>query len=309
MDRYPEPLCSYCLAMTPLHQGMANMNPIGLSTLVLFCSGVFSPAVLTEDTLSSADRWQLTWSDEFNGPNGSGPDASKWVYDVGGDGWLNHEMESYTDRRENVRVEHGSLVIEARREEYIGGDGIGRHYTSGRVKTLGRFAQQEGRFEARIKIPKGRGVWPAFWMEGANVATVGWPGCGEIDVMENIGHQPGRLYATLHGPGFEATSRLQSRFDLPERGSLGDEFHVYALEWSGKTVKFLLDGKEYGKVVRDTAEHGRNLPFDQPFFMLLNLAIGGDWEGPPDEETVFPAVMMVDFVRVYSRVPVARSLM
>ncbi len=229
------------------------------------------------------------------------PDGAKWTYDVGGDGWLNHELESYTDRRENVRVEGGNLVIEARREEYAGHDGIKRHYTSGRLKTLGRFAQQGGRFEARIKIPKGRGVWPAFWMEGADVGTTGWPGCGEIDVMENIGHQPRRVYATLHGPGFGPTSHLQVRSDLPEGESLGDGFHVYGVEWIGKTLSFSLDGREYGRLVRDTVEHGRDLPFDQPFFMLLNLAVGGDWEGSPDAGTAFPARMLVDYVRVYAQ--------
>jgi beta-glucanase (GH16 family) len=246
-------------------------------------------------------EWQLTWSDEFDGPDGSNPDSTKWVYDVGGNGWLNHELESYTDRRANVRLQGGNLVLEARREDYTGSDGISRHYTSGRLKTLGRFAQQEGRFEARIKIPKGRGLWPAFWMEGANVSEVGWPACGEIDIMENIGHQPGRLYATLHGPGFGTGSHLQTRLDLTNGEGLGDAFHLYGIEWSGQRVQFFLDGKEYGSIIRDTVPHGRDLPFDQPFFMLLNLAVGGDWEGPPDGATVFPAAMLVDYVRVYAR--------
>ncbi len=205
-------------------------------------------------------------------------------------------------RRENVRVESGNLVIELRAEDYTGRDGILRHYTSGRLKTLGKFKQQYGRFEARIKIPKGRGMWPAFWMEGADVAAVGWPGCGEIDVMENIGHEPGRLYATLHGPGFGATSHLQRRYELPPGEALGDLFHVYGVEWSKEGVSFSLDGKEYGSLVRDTVEHGRDLPLDQPFFMLLNLAVGGDWEGDPGPDTVFPARMLVDWVRVWAKV-------
>lgn len=273
-----------------------------LRALAVLLLGFAVCGLAAQSRAVTTDGWRLTWSDEFNGTDGSQPDTSKWVFDTGGDGWLNHELETYTDRPENVRVERGNLLIEARREDYTGSDGIARHYTSGRLKTLGKFAQEEGRFEARIKIPKGRGVWPAFWMEGNNVATAGWPGCGEIDVMENIGHQPGRVYATLHGPGFEAGSYLQSRFDLPDGQSLGDVFHLYGVEWTGNTVAFFLDGKQYGSIVRDTVEHGRDLPFHQPFFLLLNLAIGGDWEGPPDPSTVFPATMMVDYVRVYEKV-------
>ena len=287
---------------TPTHFKDGSMTLCKVSALLSLCLVLGSP-VLQGQQAKASGSWKLTWSDEFDGPDGSRPDPAKWVYDTGGNGWLNHELESYTDRPENVRIEGGNLLIEARHEEYTGSDGIARHYTSGRLKTLGKFAQQEGRFEARIKIPKGRGVWPAFWMEGADVATAGWPGCGEIDVMENIGHQPGRLYATLHGPGFEATSHLQSRFDLPAGESLGDAFHTYGVEWIGNTVTFFLDGKAYGQIARDTVAHGRDLPFQQPFLMLLNLAIGGDWEGPPAEATPFPATMLVDFVRVYEAAP------
>lgn len=271
-----------------------------LVTWMLLCLSLSGSAACSQSVVEPTG-WRLTWHDEFDGVDGSKPDPAKWVYDTGGNGWLNHELESYTDRLANVRVEHGNLVLQARRENYTGSDGITKPYTSGRLKTLGKFAQQEGRFEARIKIPKGRGVWPAFWMEGVDVPTAGWPGCGEIDIMENIGHQPGRIYATLHGPGFGPTSHLQSRFDLPAGESFGDTFHVYAVEWTGKTLTFLLDGKPYGSLLRDTVEHGRDLPFDQPFFLLLNLAVGGDWEGPPDSATAFPATMLVDYVRVYER--------
>ena len=280
------------------------MTRASASLLLLLCCALTGRAASPQSAAEPAGSWRMTWQDEFNGKDGSRPDPAKWVYDVGGNGWGNHELETYTDRLSNVRVEHGNLVLEARHEDYTGSDGKPQPYTSGRLKTLGKFAQQEGRFEARIKIPKGRGVWPAFWMEGANIAAVGWPACGELDIMENIGHQPGRIYSTLHGSGFEAKSHLQSRLDLPDGQSLGDDFHVYGVEWSGNTTTFLLDGKPYGSIVRDTVEHGRDLPFQQPFFMLLNLAIGGDWEGAPDAATVFPATMLVDFVRVYERAPV-----
>jgi beta-glucanase (GH16 family) len=245
--------------------------------------------------------WKLTWHDEFNGRNGSSPDPRKWVYDLGGSGWYNNELETYTARTKNVRMERGNLVIEAHREDFTGADSKPRHFTSARLKTLGRFAQQYGRFEARIRIPQGQGAWPAFWMEGVSAAHVKWPECGEIDIMENIGKNPGRVYSTLHGPGFEATSRLQARHDLADGQKLADDFHLYAVEWSKEKITFLLDGEAYGTLVLDTPEHGRDLPLDQPFFMLLNLAVGGDWPGPPNATTPFPMQMFVDYVRVYSK--------
>lgn len=241
------------------------MTYLRVFTTFLLCLAIARAEMRAQHAQHPAeDGWRMTWHDEFDGRDGSVPDPAKWVYDTGGNGWGNHELETYTERPTNVRVEHGDLVLEARREDYTGSDSTPQHYTSGRLKTLGRFAQQEGRFEARIKIPKGRGVWPAFWMEGVNVTTAGWPGCGEIDILENIGHQPGRIYSTLHGPGFGATSKLQSRFNLPEGQSLGDGFHVYGLEWEGNTLTFLLDGKPYGTLVRDTVEHGRDLPSISP---------------------------------------------
>jgi beta-glucanase (GH16 family) len=253
-------------------------------------------------TLSPAPetKWKLTWSDEFNGPDGSAPDSAKWNYDLGGKR-ANHELESYTNRPENVRMEDGHLVIEARREDYTGPDGIHTDYTSGRIKTLGLFTQQYGRFEARIRIPRGQGTWPAFWMMGDDIATHRWPSCGEIDVMENIGREPGRLYATLHGPGFEGKSKLQSRFDVPAGEALADAYHVYAVDWSREAMTFSIDGKPYGTIVRDTPEHGSTLPMDHPYFLLLNLAVGGDWPGNPDATSQFPMRMLVDYVRVYKR--------
>src|SRR6202049_1133592 len=144
--------------------------------------------------------YTLVWSDEFKGKNGSLPDAKKWAYDIGGGGGGNHELEYYTNRAENARIEHGKLVITARAESFTGPDGKNFNYTSARLKTQGLFSQAYGRFEARIKIPAGQGIWPAFWMLGDNIATDGWPKCGEIDIMENIGKEPGLVHGSLHGP-------------------------------------------------------------------------------------------------------------
>ncbi|ADV84814.1 glycoside hydrolase family 16 protein [Terriglobus saanensis] len=268
--------------------------------VVFLAAGIFVSSAIAQKIVAPPG-WKLTWHDEFNGRDGSSPDPKKWVYDLGGSGWYNHELETYTARTKNVRMERGNLVIEAHREDFTGVDGKPQHFTSARLKTLGRFAQQYGRFEARIKIPQGRGAWPAFWMEGVSAAQVKWPACGEIDIMENIPKDPGRVYSTLHGPGFGASSLLQARHDLPEGQKLADDFHVYAVEWSKEKMTFFLDGAAYGSMVLDTPEHGRDLPFDQPFFMILNLAVGGDWPGPPDASTQFPLRMLVDYVRVYAK--------
>ena len=152
----------------------------------------------------AADRNQdtLVWADEFSGPNGSAPDPAKWTYDLGGNGWGNDELETYTNRLQNAHIEDGNLVIQAAKEQFTGPDGVARSYTSARLKTLGRFEPTYGRMEARIKIPSGQGMWPAFWMLGANAASVGWPQCGEIDIMENIGREPSIVHGTVHGPGY-----------------------------------------------------------------------------------------------------------
>ena len=181
---------------------------------------------------TSSDGWTLVWADEFNAADGSAPDPTKWTFDLGGGGWGNKELESYTKRPENVQIQGGNLVITARSEKYTGDDGIAREYTSARLKTQKLFAQPYGRFEARIKIPAGEGMWPAFWMLGEDIGAVGWPKCGEIDIMENIGKEPGAVHGSLHGPSSSAATTSQtSTFQLPEGQKFADDFHVYAVEW------------------------------------------------------------------------------
>jgi beta-glucanase (GH16 family) len=244
------------------------------------------------------------WSDEFDAPAGAPPDPSRWTYALGDGtvgsipGWGNNELEWYTDDPENVAHDGaGNLVITARHA-----DGTQRcyygtcQYTSARLLTRGLFEAQYGRIEARIKVPTGAGLWPAFWMLGTNIDQVGWPQSGEIDVMENVGRQPNRLYGTLHGPGYSGGNGYGSTVDLPE--PLADEFHVFAVDWEPGHIVWTVDGTRYHEATpADVAP--REWVYDHPFYLLLNLAVGGQFGGPVAEDTVFPASMIVDYVRVY----------
>lgn len=261
------------------------------------------PASLCGPSASTTSpRWTLTWSDEFSSADGSAPDPAKWTYDVGGDGWGNFETQSYTARSQNAQIQNGNLVIAARREPFTEADGIERDYTSARLKTQAVFEQAYGRFEARIKIPKGQGMWSAFWMLGADVKQNGWPNCGEIDIMENIGSEPGINHASLHGPsGVAATSDLTGTFVLPTGQKLADDFHVYAIEWEPDVVRFYVDSINYAAFTRTQWPAGGQWVFDHPFFIILNVAVGGGWPGPPDASTQFPQQMLIDYVRVYSK--------
>jgi len=258
-------------------------------------------AKVQEKTQSQEKKWSLVWSDEFNGPNGSAVDSTKWVLETGSDKWGNQELEYYTDRPQNSHIEGGNLVIEARSEKFKGDSGTAKDYTSARMKTLGNFTRTYGRFEARIKIPFGQGMWPAFWMLGDNIDTVGWPACGEIDIMENIGKEPAMNHGSIHGPGFTGGDGIEANTSLPAGKKLSDDFHIYAAEWEPDVVRFYLDDQLYATQTRASLKPGQKWVFDHPFFMILNVAIGGDWPGNPDASTVFPQRMLVDYVRVYGR--------
>jgi beta-glucanase (GH16 family) len=237
----------------------------------------------------AAPGWVLDWSDEFEG---RALDHGKWVEELGGHGFGNNELQVYTARPENVRVEGGNLVIEARRE-----DREGRHYTSARIKTAGLFERTHGRYEARIQIPRGQGIWPAFWLLGADCESTGWPRCGEIDIMENIGKEPSTVHGTMHGPGYSG----EHGFGKPSsiEGAFADGFHVYAVEWEPREIRWYRDGMLY-HTARPELVKG-DWVFEHSFFVILNLAVGGDWPGNPDASTVFPQRMLVDYVRVYRR--------
>ncbi len=236
-------------------------------------------------------RSLLVWADEFNGPAGQLPDSARWVFDVGTD-WGNGQLEFDTDRPENVSLDgNGNLAITARRESYAGSE-----YTSGRIRTKGLFERNGGRFEARIRLPSGRGIWPAFWLLGADIDEVGWPQCGEIDVMEFRGQEPSVVHGSLHGPGHFAGDALTASYTLDD-GRFDSGFHVFAVSWTRDRIEWFVDGERYQTVER------RDLPgqwvYDHPFFILLNVAVGGTFLGAPDDTTSFPKTMLVDWVRVY----------
>ena len=281
-----------------------GFQPAGLKTrdyILLIMAGLLVPNA-EAGRVHVPKGYTLAWSDEFKGKNGSLPDASKWTYDIGGNGWGTHELEYYTNRPENARIEHGKLVISARAEAYMGPDSKEFHYTSARLKTQGLFSQAYGRFEARIKLPAGQGIWPAFWMLGDNIAADGWPKCGEIDVMENIGKEPGINHGSLHGPSSaNPTSDLTKAITLPNGKRLSDDFHLYAVEREPGLVRFYLDANLYATFTVAQWPAGGTWVFDHPFFIILNVAVGGDWPGAPDATTAFPQTMLVDYVRVYKR--------
>jgi len=273
-------------------------------TLLLVILTAGSGGVLSSATTPSpptSPAWKLVWSDEFNGPEGSAVDPTKWSHAVGGNGWGNQELEFYTDRIENAYLSHGSLVIKAIKEKYSGGTNVTRDFTSARLTTKNKFSTNYGRIEARIKIPYGQGLWPAFWMLGDDIDRVRWPGAGEIDIMENIGREPSIIHGTIHGPGYSGAGGPSSSFSLPGNERFADSFHVFAVEWEPSVVRFYCDGTLYKTRTPADLPAGKQWVYDHPFFILLNVAVGGQWPGNPDETTSFPQVMLVDYVRVYQR--------
>jgi beta-glucanase (GH16 family) len=255
----------------------------------------------TARAVPQSDEWELAWSDEFDAPDGSRPDPGKWHLETGGGGWGNHELEYYTSRRENAHVAGGNLIIEARRETYQGADGVVRRYTSARLSSEERFAQAYGKFTARIRIPGGQGLWPAFWLLGNDFQSKKWPGCGEIDVMENIGREPSTIHGSMHGPGYSGKLDFSSSLKLPAGRKYSDEFHEFTVQWQPGVVRFFADGEGYAVFRPSLLPPGKSWVFDHPFFIILNLAVGGDWPGAPTPATRFPAQMFVDYVRVYRK--------
>jgi beta-glucanase (GH16 family) len=236
---------------------------------------------------------RLIWSDEFEGPAGQNPDQSKWVHDLGAGGWGNRELQTYTDSPENARLNgDGYLHIRAVKSA----DG---RYTSARLKTKGRFEGKYLRVAARMKVPQGQGLWPAFWMLGATFPQEDWPECGEIDIMEHIGKEPSATYGTIHGPGYSGNHAISGKHELSGGARFGDNFHEYAVEWRPGAISFFVDGNQFHTVKPGSLPQGSKWVFDRPFFLLLNLAVGGMWPGYPDPTTPFPGVLEVDWIRVY----------
>ena len=240
----------------------------------------------------------LVWQDNFD-VDGA-PNASNWKFELGNGadqgipGWGNNELQYYTDRPENIKVENGNLVITARKENFSGSG-----FTSARILTKGLFQQKYGRFEARIKLPWGQGLWPAFWMLGDdNNGALSWPQIGEIDIMENRGNEPTITHGSIHGPGYSAGNAVTKSYDLNQR--LDTQFHVYGIEWGPNYINYYVDDVLYNQITPSDLPDGTNWVFnDREFYIILNVAVGGSFAGAPNAQTVFPQTMEVDYVRVY----------
>ena len=245
----------------------------------------------TDETQTVTTFDNLTWEDEFD-VDGA-PNSENWDYNIGGDGWGNNELQYYTDRTENVKVEDGMLHITALQEDFEGSG-----YTSARMITKGKFEQTYGRYEARIKLPWGQGVWPAFWLLGADIDTNQWPNCGEIDIMENRGQEPTLINGSVHGPGYSGANAITKPYEL-----VGDrfdtDFHIFGIEWGSDYVNFYVDDVLYNQITPEDVTG--EWVFDHDFYIILNLAVGGNYVGSPNENSVFPQTMMVDYVKVYKK--------
>ena len=243
-------------------------------------------------TPASYPGYQLAWSDEFNGNSLNGRD---WNYEQGNNnGWGNHELENYTNRTQNVFVSAGHLVIEARQENFGGSN-----YTSARITTQNKRSFTFGRIDIRAKLPVSKGMWPALWMLGSNISGVGWPGCGETDIMELVGSAPGRVVGSMHwqqAGGAEGT--YNNNYDLSSGQDFSQQFHVFSIIWQSDSLRFLVDDHVYVSGGLANVASG-NYPFNSPFFFIFNVAVGGDWPGAPDGTTSFPQRMFVDYVRVF----------
>lgn len=240
--------------------------------------------------------WELVWSDDFTGTAGTSPSTAKWSFDIGtgNNGWGNSELQYYTGRPSNIQLDgNGKLVITARSESFSGSG-----FTSARIKTKGLFSQAYGRFEARIKTPTGPGIWPAFWMLGSNIDTKPWPECGEIDIMEQRGQQPSITYGTLHGPGYSGGNSISKAYGLTN-GRFDSDYHIYAVEWGSDYVDFFVDNFLYQRLTPDNLTG--QWVYDQPFYLLLNVAVGGNFVGFPTSGTPFPQSMYVDYVKVFKQ--------
>ncbi|MFN5849693.1 MAG: family 16 glycosylhydrolase, partial [Chitinophagales bacterium] len=241
-------------------------------------------------------EWTIAWSDEFNDNLVASPDVSKWSFNIGvgpnNDGWGNQELQYYTDRLDVVSTDgKGNLRIVAKKENLNN-----REFISGRIMTKGKFSQKYGKIEARIKTPSGPGIWPAFWLLGNNIDTVQWPNCGEIDIMEQKGNQPNTVFGSLHGPGYSGGNSKSGTYSLMN-DRFDNDFHIYAVEWYEDRIDYFVDGYLYNRINK-TDVSGKWV-FDQPFFIILNVAVGGNFVGFPNVNTAFPQTMQVDYVRVY----------
>ncbi len=284
-----------------------------LIAVVIAAQLLFVPSLTAVAQQQVDPQWKLVWSDEFE--TDGAPDKTKWGFELGFE--RNHESQFYTDRRENSRIENGLLVIEARKERvpnprFQAGHRDWRRqraestHTSAALVTRGKASWTYGRVEVRAQLPMGRGTWPAIWMLGVNRDEVGWPKCGEIDIMEFVGFEPNRIHANVHMEKYNHV-RGTGKGSTINSDDLANEFHLYRLDWHQDRLEFYFDDLRYFVFAKE-ADGPDVWPFSQPHYLLLNLAIGGDWGGREGiEESIFPARFLIDYVRVYQQVPSVKS--
>lgn len=267
------------------------MNNLKFVFFLSIMSTVVLQSCSTDEKQTVITKTQLVMSDEFD-VNGA-PNSTLWGYNIGtgSNGWGNNELQYYTDRSQNIKVEDGMLKITALNESYLGSS-----YTSARILTKGKFQQQYGRIEARIKLPRGKGLWPAFWMLGANSDTVAWPQCGEIDIMEYLGSNPTTVLGTVHGPGYSGGTAISKSYTLPN-SRFDTDFHIFGIEWDENYINYYVDDVLYNQITPEDVPG--EWVFNKPFYIILNMAVGGNLPGSPNAETSFPQTMYVDYVRIY----------
>jgi len=305
-DRLPS---AHAVSLPATHLVLVAFATLALSILAA-CGGTGGIAPLLPVDTTTTPRpitWNLVWSDEFDGAAGASVDQAKWSFDLGDGctvgicGWGNNEKEYYTNAPENVSLDgQGHLAIVARPAVlnttcYYG---ICR-YTSAKITTRGKMNAAPGRVEARIRIPAGQGLWPAFWMLGNDFASVGWPASGELDIMENKGSAPNTSSSAIHGPGYSGNTPF-AHANVVSPGTLADNYHLYAVEWDAAGANFYVDGTLHYAVYRaDIQRYGTSI-LDKPYYIILNLAVGGNFDGDPKSDSILPATMLVDYVRVYT---------
>ena len=250
------------------------------------------------NTIVPPPGWELLWNDEFDG---SSIDLQKWEHEVNAQGGGNNELQYYTDRAENSYLENGQLIIKAIKEVYTGPEGT-RDYTSARLRTKNKGDWKYGRFEIRAKLPFGQGLWSAIWMLPTDWVYGGWAASGEIDIMELLGHETNKVYGTLHYGGvWPANVHTGTSYTLAS-GNFSEDFHLFTLEWDTTAFRWYVDGTLYQTQTQWNSSNGPYpAPFDQRFHLLLNVAVGGNWPGNPDNSTQFPQTMTVDYVRVFKK--------
>lgn len=271
---------------------LIKMNKILLNILLL-SSFLLVASCSMDEKQTVTTMHKLVVEDNFD--TDGAPNSNIWNFEIGTgqNGWGNDEMQYYTDRPENIVVADGMLKITARKEAFMGAS-----HTSARIFTKGKVDQKFGRIEARIKLPLGKGLWPAFWMLGSDFETVGWPNCGEIDIMEYLGNNPASVFGTIHGPGYSGAASISKSYSIPN-SRFDTDFHIFGIEWGENYINFYVDDVLYNQMT--PASVPGEWVFNKPFYIILNVAVGGNLPGAPNNQTAFPQQMLVDYVRIYEK--------